>query len=327
MPEQLSDVELRILGAAYTLRFEKFEELDVPKWLASNGLDLEYPKCVGPASRAGLAAFYDWDTRKTAELNVSGVIHVERWGLAEPSLIARMQQARKRILSVAVDSGADFFDLVSFNHSDVGLTFMQTHLTGWFMERMGWIHHRGHFPEKGPEAFCVCLTPAGKDQHELWEAEAKIEARWRELQACTDMTPQRRGKELEKLLEELAGFQGIDVARSAPAPGEENDLIFTFDFHIFIVSCKWEQDPAKAEYVRSLRARLATRPGSYGLLVSGGGISGDAKTVAQTQTSSGLVVLFGQGDLDRLFTLGVGLEDLLKARHKRLAINFIADYE
>lgn len=327
MPEQISDLELRLLGDAYALKFATYDDLDVPSWLESQGIDLPYPRCVGPAMRVGLATFYDWDTRKVVEVTAETITFVELHNLADRALIRRLQTARKLILAKLVATDRDFYETQFLNHSEVGLTFLEMQLTVWYMGCMGRINGGCHYPDHGPQAFGMGLTPEGKEAHESWAIRASIEARWRELQGCTNMTPQQRGHELEKLLEVLCGFHRVLAQRSVRAPGEENDLIISVNFEHFIVSCKWEQQRAKPEYVNSLIGRIGRRAGSRGLLVSGSGFSRNVAPFVQSSTGQGLVVLFGAGDLERLFTFQRSPLDLLEERYRLLVVHGQAVFE
>ena len=146
------------------------------------------------------------------------------------------------------------------------------------------------------------ITTYGYDAVRVYRAKAALVSELERLQSGTTTTPQQRGHELEKLLEQAASSEGWRVERNARAPGEENDLIISRDLNYFIVSCKWEAAPIGVEAVRNLRDRVTHRPTSRGILMS---MSGFAKTSIEdvsARLESAVILLFGPDDIESSLT-------------------------
>lgn len=163
------------------------------------------------------------------------------------------------------------------------------------------------------------LTERGVDLYQSVQFRDRIESRWEELCSGETMSPQVRGHALEDLLAELASFEGLMVDTRVRSPGEENDLVISKDHDHFLVSCKWEKTVAPNQYLEVLRMRVLKRPGTLGILVSVGGFSGELVREAESNTSLGMVMIFGRGDLDRLFRGEERLGDMMLDRHRTLA--------
>ena len=163
------------------------------------------------------------------------------------------------------------------------------------------------------------LTEHGLALVEALDFHDRVEGRWKELEEGSGMTPQARGHALEELLAGAARREGLDVETRVRSTGEENDLVISKGHDHFLVSCKWEKKRAPNHYLESLRMRLLKRPGTFGMLVSVGGFSQELVREAEGNTSLGMVMLFGRGDLDRLFTGSARLGEMMVERHTTLA--------
>ena len=134
------------------------------------------------------------------------------------------------------------------------------------------------------------------------------------------ITPQKRGHELERLLEVVLLKEGWQVERNTRAPGEENDLIFHRDFDYFILSAKWEKATIETGPVRDLRDRVTARAGTRGALVSMSGFSQNATNLARERMESAMILFFGPEDIGATFLKGESLSELIKKKMRSLVI-------
>ncbi|MBX7134480.1 MAG: restriction endonuclease [Fimbriimonadaceae bacterium] len=171
---------------------------------------------------------------------------------------------------------------------------------------------------KGAGPACFQLTQLGAIIATRIKMLETFERRWNDLKALKQCSQQQRGHRLEDLVADLARFDGLTVDTRVRSSGEENDVVISDDLHHFLVSCKWEKGKAKSEYLDILRARIAKRPGTVGLLVSVGGFSSELVREAESNTSLGLVILCGAGDLDQLVSGKQSLKEFICEAHTHL---------
>lgn len=246
-------------------------------------------------------------------LTSEGVNYLELNGLVDQALSAAQDECRKLILKKAYEAYEEHgrqsrlhLDQVRYD-AKVSLGACASNLY-YLRDRMFVSIEHSHFQ----------ITEFGMEAWRYLQFSENIEATWRELLEGTSMSPQARGHALEKLLEAIALSENLQVETNVRSTGEENDLVIGRGHDHFLLSCKWEKKRAPAHYLDSLRMRLQKRPGTLGVLVSVGGFTKDLVREAESNTSLGMVMLFGKGDLENLFTGKTRLKELLEERHSFL---------
>ncbi|RYG95579.1 MAG: hypothetical protein EON58_13880 [Alphaproteobacteria bacterium] len=247
-------------------------------------------------------------------ITASGIIYLEDSRLADPELAARQDACRKEILTCGKEEHVENGSLGAVGIDDlekaVDVPDRVLHANLYFFRDLYVLVFQGRR---------FRLTDRGLLLADAVHFQDRIEKRWQELCAGNGMSPQVRGHALEEILAESARSEGLNVETRVRSVGEENDLVISRDHDHFLVSCKWEKKRAANHYLESLRMRLLKRPGTLGILASVGGFSKELVREAESNTSLGIVMLFGRGDLDRIFTGKARLADMMVERHTSLA--------
>jgi len=311
---EIEDVEEDFLKELYRLNFTQgLTYCSYRKWCADAGvLDSECNRGYNRLIDSGLAKAAAMGM--TMAITAEGTLYLETGNLVDPQLAEEQDQCRKTILRRGAEEYArnGRRGLVYFRHvaPEVNVSERVFNMNLFLLRDIGAIELRGQN---------FVLTEHGRKLVKALDFSERIEARWVELKHGEAMTPQTRGHALEELLAEIARWDGLDVETRVRSTGEENDLVISEGHDHFLVSCKWEKKRASSDYLDSLRMRLLKRPGTLGMLVSVGGFTRDLVKEAEGNTSLGLVMLLGRGDLERLFTGQVRLGEMMVDRHTTLA--------
>lgn len=310
----LSPIEQEFLRELYQLNFtDGLSQLDYGEWLQNRGIGYDdqlrsHQRLMDSKFAKGM--YLGMSTTLTDQ----GIQYLEVNGLVDEELAAKQDKVRRLVLKRLDEEyqtngsfGRIYADRLEWE-VDVSREVLERNLShleaSFLIER---------------EYGGLSITEIGRQVVAAFTFYDRIEDRWKELCAGESMKPQARGHALEDLLTDLARHEGFQVEPRARSIGEENDLVLSRGHEHFIVSCKWEKKRAPNQYLESLRMRILKRPGSLGMLVSVGGFSKELVQEAEGNTSLGMVMLFGRGDLDRLFTAEAKLRDLMEERHAVLA--------
>jgi hypothetical protein len=143
----------------------------------------------------------------------------------------------------------------------------------------------------------IAITDRGYAQVGDWRKRTSFAERLSTLQEKEQITFQKRGRELEKLLADVAEYCGWRVDLNTRRPGEEVDIIISRNMKYFIVSAKWERKPIQPKAMRDLRERVTHRHGSVGIFVSMSGFTDEAASYAIERLESAAILLFGPEDV------------------------------
>lgn len=259
---------------------------------------------------------------RNVELTWAGVKWFERSDLIEPEIASSENRLRNRIVLAFgnkrdEDGPRHFLDAETLSRDlDVSLDALG--------RAFGYLVHSGIIEREVANLFR--LTSSGVDEYRRFKVHIELAERFEALQESK--APQKRGHDLEVLIADVAKREGWTAPTNVTAAGEENDILLMKpeDFAAFVVSCKWEKDPAKTDYLFSLRERVRLRPGSYGLLIS---MSGFAKPLVQNagEAGQGMVLLFGPKDVESIFNGKTTFTQLLQdkwsemVKHRRASWN------
>lgn len=309
----ITPVEREMLEELYEGHFrDNLRGVKLFEWCAAKGLDEEAARALYRKLSDELGLVESKTIGLVPGITLEGIAYVEAQGWCH-KVAQRQDELRKVLLRAGLRHRR-----AEGRHS--WLAWGQTLRESGFGEEEynRWLEQK-YLVER--TAGVYRLTDIGVHIAERLEFQESIESRWETMKAVTDVQGvKKRGHELEDLLGVVAEAEGLAVDTQVRSNGEENDLVISADFHHFLVSCKWEKGPAKAEYLDILRARIMKRTvQTNGVLVSVGGFSSELVKEAESNTSIGLVVLVGRGDLERLFQGELRLRDLLLERHTALA--------
>jgi hypothetical protein len=129
------------------------------------------------------------------------------------------------------------------------------------------------------------------------------------------VSPQRRGTELEKIVEDVMRRELLVPARNIVNPGEQLDLAFQLDGQHYLMECRWHLEPQGAPAVRELSAKVARKAeGTFGVLLSMSGFAENINTTASLGSRLNCVGLTFR-ELMRVLEASATLAD--EVRHAR----------
>ncbi|RMD67035.1 hypothetical protein D6817_02710 [Candidatus Pacearchaeota archaeon] len=154
----------------------------------------------------------------------------------------------------------------------------------------------------------------------------ELKERYKRLSLSKDL--QRRGYELEKLLNELFALFDLDPKASFKLSGEQIDGAFTFQNIDYLLEAKWQQSPVSTHHLDSLASKVRRKlDNTLGLFVSINGFSPEA---ISTHSSGRPVLLLMDGsDLMAVLEGRIDLQALLlqKRRHASQTGNIYFRYQ
>lgn len=140
----------------------------------------------------------------------------------------------------------------------------------------------------------------------------------KEYQHISNLSPQPRGRALQKLLAKLFKINGWSQEEGARTSHEEMDVVIHKEREYFLVECKWEKDPIEAAIVRELHGKLSNRIGVQGMLVSMSGYTAGAIKQAEDYTSSRIILFLGKDDIEQMIFEQAPFNAMLNEKYQQL---------
>jgi hypothetical protein len=115
----------------------------------------------------------------------------------------------------------------------------------------------------------------------------------------SDMSPQTRGQEFEKLWRDVLEFHGWHP-KKIRIPGEENDFTAIYQGLHILGEVRWFKDdePMNGGKMREFLGKLDPRPQTIGLFVSHSGLNDGAWSVVRRAVNSKTVIVFERDDIE-----------------------------
>jgi predicted Mrr-cat superfamily restriction endonuclease len=132
------------------------------------------------------------------------------------------------------------------------------------------------------------------------------------------MSPQGRGKELQKLFARMVEQHGWLQEEGVKTSNEEIDVIIHRDREYYLVECKWEKGPIEAKVIREFHGKLTKRADVRGIVVSMAGFTSGAEEEVRNYTGSRIILLFGKIDTENMIFNRVEFEELLNEKYKNI---------
>jgi hypothetical protein len=253
------------------------------------------------------------------EIEAAGVVRAEEAGLSPTHLTNLNNRVRAQLLgayarlydeegprtthhyqaietSAATDTGADTA-LVDANHQ--------------FLFDIGHLTHpssMGYF----------AITDAGLDAYGKWRQRTELLETFNALGQSDD--PQERGRQFQRLFGQFASAESWSVEESVRNPGEEIDLILYRQDAFYLLECRWTREPVSPKHIRDFAGKLRKRAGVYGLFVSVGGFTNDARGEVETGSSDTPILLVGPQEIRDLFEGSLIFDDLLLEKKRFLVM-------
>ena len=244
-------------------------------------------------------------------LDAPGVIHVEEAGIAPEELFKTNQQARTQILLALAKVYDEKGSLYSAANSDLmeETGFDKNILLGNLLVLLGL-----DYAESSGNAGSR-ITIRGLEAVEQYRRQKGLAD---EFETVSKMSPQPRGRALQKLLAKVCERNGWGQEESVRTSNEEMDVIVFRDREYYLLECKWEKDPIEAEVVRELFGKLGNRIDVRGIIVSMSGFTKGAVKQVEDYIGQRIILLFGEADVKALLYGRASFNDLLNAKYKEL---------
>lgn len=298
----------QILGALYRAHYERGEAEDLNELAQRLVVDGQRVyESFGFLHNSGLA---DSRQSRKAHITPAGILFAEEKGLAPQELASHHADVRTRII--------DALGRLSEEHGLHTLVFYERIIEqakideAEFLSNYLVLQHADVMVPAGNAGFQ--MTHHGAQVLHDHRVRAERKAKFDILKTGVTITPQQRGHELERLLQEVALAEGWDCERNALGRNEEHDLVIHRDLQYFLTQCRWEKKPLQTKVVRDLIGRLMSRAGVHGLYISMSGFARGGSEEALLQLPNRLILLFGPKDVEAMFNGRSTFTDLMKSK-------------
>jgi hypothetical protein len=170
-----------------------------------------------------------------------------------------------------------------------------------FSNNAGMLEYRDYIERQRP-VYIWRITEKGRDTVKDLRKKRKRLAEFEKLKTGKDVSPQVRGHEIEDLLTEVIADEGWKVKTGERPQGMEYDIVFSKDHEYFLVSCKWEKEPAQGEVVQLLITRAHDAGYYAGVFISMLGYTDNCIVLTKERKTNQKVLLFGPKDVESLFS-------------------------
>ena len=167
------------------------------------------------------------------------------------------------------------------------------------------------------------ITLQGLEAVQQWRERIRL---GNEFEALSDLSPQARGRGLQKLLAKILEREDWLQEEGVRTTHEEMDIIIHKKREYFLIECKWEKEPIQAGVVRELYGKLSNRIGVQGILVSMSGFTAGAVGQVEEYANDRVILLFGKGDIQRVVYGEAPFEELLDQKYQEMITRRKASY-
>lgn len=282
---------------------------DVDQWAHANDADIaEVRITVDELVEEGRAEWLPAIGAHMAHLTPLGVHGVEQEGMARAEAAEAMTEARLRLLLRLAElrdkhgpHHGSYWEKVA---AEASLTRLQYDQSVYVLASFGFM--------EGDDRPTV--TRSGLEAVRSYREGAEVKAELGELEQGDLVTPQERGRRLERLIARSISDTGWETAVNVRSATEENDIVVHQEREIYLIQCKWEAHPIGAPMVRDMIGRLGARDGVPGLLLSMSGFAATAVDEARLAFGRQLVLLWGPTDVRSILADPWTFESLLQSK-------------
>jgi hypothetical protein len=136
--------------------------------------------------------------------------------------------------------------------------------------------------------------------------------------AESDMSPQKRGQEFEKLWRDVLAFHSWHP-KKIRIPGEENDFTAIYQGLHILGEVRWfkKDKPMNGGKMREFLGKLDPRPQTIGLFVSHSGLDDGARSVVRRAVNSKTVVVFDRVDIEAVLVHHADIGEIFSKKLRR----------
>jgi hypothetical protein len=158
----------------------------------------------------------------------------------------------------------------------------------------------GHGIESGTQAGerAENAMPAVKEALRKTARKSEFSERYKRL-VNSDISPQARGQEFEKLWRDVLDFHGWRP-KKVRVPGEDNDFTAIYQGLHILGEVRWFDKPMDGGKMREFLAKLDPRPQTIGLFISCSGVNDGGMSVVRRSVNTKTVVIFGQEEIEMI---------------------------
>lgn len=249
---------------------------------------------------------------KLAKLTSKGIVYAEEQDLVDAEKVLYHWEIRHKILSF-------LFQLhESKGRSEIHITQLAAELNidmDKLDEEYRVLTALGYVKHPNPS-----INSAGI---EYWNEQLLLESfkkRFSDLANLENITPQQRGRKLEKLISEISEFVGWQQEPNVTTSYEQIDVVIRRNLEVFLIECKWEKKPVEADAVDKLFGKLSRRAGTYGILMSMSGFTKGSDDCVKDFTNQKIILLFGKTDIEEIIAFPNSFNSMLIEKYKELVL-------
>jgi len=306
-----TQLENYILNRLYGARFlQEDQAIDLHIILNEQGYDENnFWKIINRMSHDGLIRAYSMGG--FYQITSFGVIHAEKNKLISDELINQNQVARTLILDSLAkvyeeegDMSVTYYENIA-EEADLDMRVRQDNLL--LLNDLGYV--------KAVTNGCFSITYKGLDSVREWRKRRTIAE---EFDSVSQMTPQPRGRALQRLLAKVMEQHGWSQEEGVRTSNEEMDIIVFREREYYLFECKWEKNPIEASVIRELLGKLNNRVDVRGAVISMSGFTEGAVKQAHDYIGQRIIMLFGPDDVGSMVKGKKTFDELLNTKYKAM---------
>jgi predicted transcriptional regulator with HTH domain len=252
------------------------------------------------------------------ELTGRGIIHTEEQNLVDKERVLYHRNLRHKILSIL------FQIYKSEGYSaEIPLTklteIINKETNGFDINKIGNEYHLlsqiGLVKKVHPSI--------SREGIEYWNTYLLLESfknEFSDLENLKGITPQKRGRALQKLLAQVIKFAGCNTDEGVRRSHEEIDVTFEYNGNLFLIECKWEKEKTEAPVVRELKGKLDNRSEIKGMLASIAGFTSGTEDQVFEYINQKIILLFGKEDILQIINNPNSFKSLVDEKYKKLIV-------
>jgi hypothetical protein len=272
---------------------------------------VERMKSEGLIENAAMGGFY--------RITALGVIDAEETGIAPEELVNTNQKARTKILlglaKVYEEQGSLYTVQNSTLYSEAAVDPVQGTANLLVLRGLGYAEGSGNAGSK--------LTLPGLKAVEEYRKNRSVAD---EFETISTLSPQPRGRALQKLIAKVVNRHGWDQNEGVKTSNEEMDVIVFRDREYYLLESKWEKDPIEAPVIRELFGKLGNRIDVRGIIASMSGFTAGAVKQVHDYTGQRVILLYGSEDVKALVYGKATFDELLNAKYKALVTKRMVEF-
>lgn len=240
-----------------------------------------------------------------------GILEAEKRGLIDPEKVNLYESIRYEILKAAAEiyeiegryGVAETTKIIEENDFDAD----SVHNNIRVLNEIGLINADTHWS--------FFSTEEGRGTFKNSEQQNSLN---QEFKSISNLQPQKRGTELQKVIAKSLEFAGWQQEESIKTTYEEVDIIINKSREYYLIECKWENKPIQPIAVNHLLSKLDKRADTNGIVMSMSGFTSGAVKDAEDSLYKKLVLLFGKKDIEEIIANPDSFETLLNKKYKEL---------